>query len=72
MAEVAVKTKLEVGFSFFKKIAYLFIFGCADSLLLRGLSLAVESGGYCSCCVCASHCDGFSCRRAWTPGTWVQ
>ena len=44
MAEVAVKTKLEVGFSFFKKIAYLFIFGCADSLLLNlAFSLGLPS-----------------------------
>ena len=35
MAEVAVKTKLEVGFSFLKKIADLFIFGCAGSSLLN-------------------------------------
>ena len=39
---------------------YLFIFGCAGPLLLHaGLSLVPESG--------ASHCDGFSCCRAWAP-----
>ena len=35
IAEVAVKTKLKVDLSFLKKYAYLFIFGCAGSLLLN-------------------------------------
>ena len=35
VAEVAVKTKLKVDLSFLKKNAYLFIFGCAGSLLLN-------------------------------------
>ena len=38
-----------------KKKIYLFIFGSAGSLLLHGLSLVVESGGYSSL-----QCMGFS------------
>ena len=44
---------------------YIFIFGCAGSLLLLGLfSSCDEQGPLFSCAACASHCSGFSCCRA--------
>ena len=43
---------------------YLFIFGCVGSLLLRGFSLVVASGGYSLLRARVSHCDGFSCCGA--------
>ena len=51
-------------FPFFFSIIYLFIFGCAGSSFLRGLSLVVVSGGYSSCGAWAFHCSGFSCCAA--------
>ena len=52
------------GIDFFKKLFYLFIFGCVGSSLLRRLSLVAVSGGYSSLGARASHCGGFSCHRA--------
>ena len=49
---------------FKKHIIYVFIFGCAGSSLLHGLSS--------SCGERASHCSGFSCCRVWAVGTWAQ
>ena len=39
---------------------FLFIFACAESVLLHGL--------FSSCGMQASHCDGFSSCGAWTLG----
>ena len=47
------------------------IFGCAGSVLLHGIPLAVASRAR---SVCerrqVSHCSGFSCCRAWALGHW--
>jgi len=43
---------------------HLFIFGCAGSSLLHGLSLTVASGATLHCKDQAPHCGGFSCYRA--------
>ena len=50
---------------------YIF-FGCAKSLLLGKLSLAVTSRGYSTCGAWASHCSGFSCYGAQALGAWAQ
>ena len=52
----------------------LFILGCAGSSLLWGeLSLVAASSGLLSICgVRPSHCNGFSCSRAWTLGLELQ
>ena len=47
-------------FLIFKDFYFLFIFGCAGSFLLRGLSLVVGSIGYSSCRAWASHCSSGS------------
>ena len=48
---------------------YLFILGCAGSLLLRRhFSSCGERGLLSSCSAQASHCGGFSCRRAQALG----
>ena len=48
---------------------YLFIFGCAGSLLLlRLLSRCDEQGLLSPCGVQASHCAGFSCWGTWDLG----
>ena len=53
--------------NFFK--IYLLIFGCAGSSLLCWLfSSWRDQGLLSSCCVQASHCSGFSCRRAQALG----
>jgi len=45
--------------------ALLFIFGCAEPLLLNGLLSSFDEQGLLSICsVWASHCGGFSCCRA--------
>ena len=44
---------------------YLFIVGCAGSLLVHRFSLVLASRGYSLVGVRASHCSGFSCCRAW-------
>ena len=51
-------------------IIYSFIFGCAGSSLLCGLSLAMTSGAYSTVAVHGvSCCSGFfSCCRAWALG----
>ena len=56
----------------------LFIFDCAGSSLLHGLSIVVASRGIFQCGMQASHCGGFSCCRAWaleckfsSYGTWT-
>ena len=36
----------------FKSFIYLFMFGCAGRVLLRGLSLVVESGDYSLAVLC--------------------
>ena len=47
----------------------LFIYGCAGSLLLHRLfSTCGKWGLHCNCCAQASHCWGFSCRRAQALG----
>ena len=46
------------------KNVYLFIFGCAGSLLLHGLFSSGERGLLPSCSGQASHCCRFSCCRA--------
>ena len=52
-----------------EKIIYLFIFGCAGSLLLCGLfSRCGEWGLLSSCSMRSSHCGGFSCCRAGALG----
>ena len=56
-------------FNFFN----LFIFVCAGSLLLQGpFSSSREQGSLSSCSAEVSHCGGFSCCRAWAPGTGTQ
>ena len=60
---------------FFKiyKYTYIFIFGCAGSLLLLGLfSRYGKRGLLSSCGVRASHCSGFSCCRAQALGSWAS
>ena len=48
-------------FSLLDHLIYLFVFGCAGSLLLCWLSLVAASGGlHSSCNTRASHCGGFS------------
>ena len=50
---------------FFLILLYLFILGCSGSSLLQGLfSSCGEQGLLSSCCMRASHCDGFSCCGA--------
>ena len=50
----------------FLKFIYVFIFGCAGSLLLSGLFASCgEWGLLFSCSVWASQWSGFSCCRAW-------
>ena len=50
-------------------IIYLFVFGCAGSLLLRGLfSSCGKEGLLSSCGDWFSHCSGFSCCRAQSVG----
>ena len=52
----------EVERRFFEKGFYLRIFGCAGSLLLRGLLPSCgEQGLLSSCCVRVSSCSGSSC-----------
>ena len=48
-------------------LSYLFLFGCAGSSLML-FSSCSKQGLLSSCGVQASHCGGFSCCRAWTPG----
>ena len=55
-------------FFFYKFILFLFISGCVGSLLLRRLSLAAASRGYCLSQLRASHFGGFSCCGAWALG----
>ena len=62
--------KTENRFSFFIILFYLFIFGCAGSLLLCGLPRVVASGAYSGCSVQASRCDGFSHCRTELLGMW--
>ena len=51
---------------YYLKKNYLYIFGCAGSLLLLGLfSSCVEWGRFSSCSARAFPCCGFSCCRAW-------
>ena len=53
-------------FFFLIILLYLFILGCSGSSLLQGpFSSCGEQGPLSSCCMRASHCDGFSCCRAW-------
>ena len=48
---------------------YLVSFGCAGSLLLHGLFSGFSERGLLSGCGAqASHCDDFSCCRAWALG----
>ena len=48
---------------------YVFIFGCAGSLMLCGLRAGChERGLLSSCSAWASRCGGFSLCRAWAPG----
>ena len=59
--------------SFLKNIIYLFIFGCAGSLLLhRLLSISGKSGAALRFGAWASHCSGSSCCGTWTLGAWAQ
>ena len=51
---------------------YLFIFGCAGSLLLRGPFSSSRAQGSLSSCAEVSHCGGFLCCRAWAPGARPQ
>ena len=70
-----VDSQLSFVFSFFnglylkKKKDYLFIFGCAGSLLLCGVFSNCSEGGLLSSCGAqASHCSSFSCCRAQALG----
>ena len=55
--------------SFLKILLFIFIFGCAGSLLLHGLfSSCSEQGLLLSCHVQASHWGSFSCCGAWALG----
>ena len=57
---------------FLLNFIYLFIFGCAGSLLLRGpLSTCREQGSLSSCSAEVSHCGSFCCR-AWALGAGTQ
>ena len=56
----------QLNSNLFYNFIYLFIFGCAASSLLLGLSLGVDSRGYFSL---QSLC--FSCRRCSRFRTWV-
>ena len=62
-----VSSLLCVSFFFFLNV-YLFVFGCAEPLLLCGLcSGRGEQGLLSSCGVWTSHWGGFSCYRARAP-----
>ena len=60
------------SFFFFNWQVYLFIFGCAWSSLLHGLSLVVVSRGHFCCSAQNSHCSGFSCCGALAVGSWAS
>ena len=54
-------------------LIYLFAFGCTGSSLLQEGFLQVQSSGLGSSCGArASYSSGFSCSRAWAPGTWAS
>ena len=57
--------------TFFLKISYLFIFGCAGSSPWRQFPPSCGEQGLLSS-AWTFHCDGFSCYRAWAPGWWAQ
>ena len=57
--------------TFFLKISYLFIFGCAGSSPLHQFPPSCGEQGLLSS-PRTFHCDGFSCYRAWAPGWWAQ
>ena len=60
-------------FFYYNLFIYLFIFGCAGSLLLCGLfSSCGEWGLLSGCGAWASHCGGFSCCGAPAPGAWAS
>ena len=54
--------------AFCLKTVYLFIFGCAGSLLVWAFSSCSEWGQLSSCGAQSSHCGGFSCYRAQALG----
>ena len=54
--------------AFCLKTVYLFIFGCAGSLLVWAFSSCSEWGLLSSCGAQSSHCGGFSCYRAQALG----
>ena len=69
MTAVKISTLPVVIFFKIYKYTYIFIFGCAGSLLLLGLFSRYEKRGLLSSCgVRASHCSGFSCCRAQALG----
>ena len=61
------------SFLFLNNCIYLFIFGSAGSLLLRGHVLQLQRvGAFLRCSARASHCGGFSCAEYGLHGAWAS